>query len=91
MDLPPGCSGAHDVPFYERTLREILEAGIPYDSVCFKDASGTSSPQKVYETIKMAKSFLPEGTHVRLHTHETAGVSVACYLAALEAGADGID
>jgi len=91
MDLPPGCEGAHDVGFYEKTLREILDSGIPYDSVCFKDASGTSSPQKVYETIKMAKRLLPEGTHVRLHTHETAGVSVACYLAALEAGVDGID
>ncbi|MDR1008067.1 MAG: biotin/lipoyl-binding protein [Campylobacteraceae bacterium] len=91
MDLPPGCTGAHDVAFYEKTLREILDTGIPYDSVCFKDASGTSSPQKVYETIKMAKKLLPEGTHVRLHTHETAGVSVACYLAALEAGVDGID
>ena len=91
MELPPGCSGAHDVPFYEKTLREILDAGIPYDSVCFKDASGTSNPQKVYETIKMAKKLLPEGVHVRLHTHETAGVSVACYLAALEAGVDGID
>ncbi|MDL0088568.1 biotin/lipoyl-containing protein [Campylobacter gastrosuis] len=91
MDLPPGCSGAHDVAFYERILREILDANIPYDSVCFKDASGTSSPQKVYETIKMARKMLPEKTHIRLHTHETAGVSVACYLAALEAGADGID
>ena len=91
MDLPPGCVGAHDVPFYEKTLRAILEAGIPYDSICFKDASGTSSPQKVYETIKMARRLLPEGTHIRLHTHETAGVSIACYLAALEAGADGID
>ncbi len=91
MELPPGCSGAHDVAFYEKTLREILDAGIPYDSICFKDASGTSNPQKVYETIKMAKKLLPEGVHVRLHTHETAGVSVACYLAALEAGIDGID
>ncbi|HIP30257.1 MAG TPA: biotin/lipoyl-binding protein, partial [Sulfurospirillum arcachonense] len=91
MELPPGCSGAHDVAFYEKTLRDILDAGIPYDSICFKDASGTSSPQKVYETIKMAKKLLPENTHVRLHTHETAGVSVACYLAALEAGVDGID
>ncbi len=91
MDLPPGCTGAHDVAFYEKTLREILDSGIAYDSVCFKDASGTSSPQKVYETIKMAKKLLPEDTHVRLHTHETAGVSVPCYLAALEAGADGID
>lgn len=91
MDLPPKCVGAHDVAFYEKTLRDILDSGIPYHSVCFKDASGTSSPQKVYETIKMAKKLLPEGMHVRLHTHETAGVSVACYLAALEAGADGID
>lgn len=91
MDLPPGCTGAHDVAFYEKTLRDLLDAGIPYDSICFKDASGTSSPQKVYETIKMAKKILPENVHVRLHTHETAGVSVACYLAALEAGIDGID
>ena len=29
--------------------------------------------------------------HIRLHTHETAGVSVACYQAALVAGVDGID
>ncbi|MGF7405250.1 biotin/lipoyl-containing protein [Campylobacter concisus] len=91
MDLPSGCVGAHDVKFYEKILREILDANIPYHSVCFKDASGTSSPQKVYETIKMARKLLPEKTHIRLHTHETAGVSVACYLAALEAGADGID
>lgn len=91
MELPPGCTGAHDVPFYEKTLRQILDADIPYDSVCFKDASGTSSPQKVYDTVKMAKKLLPEGTHVRVHSHETAGVSIACYTAALEAGADGID
>ena len=91
MDLPPGCVGAHDVAFYEKTLREILDSGIPYHSICFKDASGTSSPQKVYETIKMARNLVPEGTHLRLHTHETAGVSVACYLAALDAGVDGID
>ena len=91
MDLPAGLEGAHDAAFYERILREILDAGIPYDSVCFKDASGTSSPQKVYETIKMARRLLGDETHIRLHTHETAGVSVACYLAALEAGVSGID
>ncbi len=91
MDLPPGCEGAHDAAFYEKSLRDILDSGIPFDSVCFKDASGTSSPQKVFETIKMARKLLGDAVHLRLHTHETAGVSVACYLAALEAGADGID
>jgi len=91
MDLPPKCEGAHDVAFYEKTLRQILESGLPYDSICFKDASGTANPNKVYETIKMARKLLGDDTHIRLHTHETAGVSVAAYLAALEAGADGID
>ncbi|WP_270987973.1 biotin/lipoyl-containing protein [Campylobacter upsaliensis] len=91
MDLPPNCSGAHDVPFYEKILREILSAEIPFSSLCFKDASGTSNPEKIYQTIKMARSILPSQTHIRLHTHESAGVSIACYLAALEAGADGID
>jgi len=91
MDLPPGCEGAHTVEFYEKILRQILDAEIPYDSVCFKDATGTANPQKIYDTVKMAKRLLPEGTHVRLHTQETAGLSVAQNLAALDAGADGID
>ncbi|EJJ7225712.1 biotin attachment protein [Campylobacter coli] len=91
MDLPPNCQGAHDVPFYERILKEILAAEIPFNSICFKDASGTSNPNKIYETIKMARKNLPQDVHIRLHTHETAGVSIACYLAALEAGVDGID
>lgn len=91
MDLPPHCYGAHDVSFYEKILKEILLSEIPFHSICFKDASGTSNPNKIYETIKMAKRVLPSNIHVRLHTHETAGVSVACYLAALEAGVDGID
>jgi len=91
MDLPPGCHGAHTVEFYEKTLRDIMESGLPYDSICFKDASGTSNPQKVFETIKMARKLLGDDTHIRLHTHETAGVSVAAYMAALEAGVDGID
>lgn len=91
MDLPPNCVGAHDAAFYEKSLRDILDTGIKFHSVCFKDASGTSSPEKVYQTIKMARRLLGDSIHIRLHTHETAGVSVACYLAALEAGADGID
>ncbi|EAH5067004.1 biotin/lipoyl-containing protein [Campylobacter jejuni] len=91
MDLPSNCKGAHDVPFYEKILKEILTAEIPFHSICFKDASGTSNPNKIYKTIKIARKILPQDTHIRLHTHETAGVSIACYLAALEAGVDGID
>lgn len=91
MDLPPGCSGAHDVAFYKKKVVEILDSGIEFDSIAFKDASGTSNPAKIYETIAMARELLGQEIHIRLHTHETAGVSVAAYLAALEAGANGID
>jgi pyruvate carboxylase subunit B len=91
MELPPGCEGAHDPDFYEKTLRRILDADIPYDSVCFKDASGTSTPAKVYETIRRARKMLPEGTLLHFHSHETAGIGVLGYKAALDGGADAID
>ena len=91
MELPPGCEGAHTPEFYINTLKKILDADIPYHSVCFKDASGTAVPSKVYETIKQARKLLPDGTEIRFHTHETAGISVLGYKAALDAGADGID
>ena len=91
MELPPGCSGAHDAAFYTKTLRQILDAGIPYDAVCFKDASGTAVPAKVYETISEARLMLPEDTFIHFHTHETAGIGVSANMAALDAGADAID
>ncbi len=91
MELPPGCTGAHDSAFYIDTLRQILDAGIPYDSVCFKDASGTAVPSKIYETISGARAMLPEDTFIHFHTHETAGIGVAANLAAIDAGADAID
>ena len=91
MELPPGCSGAHTPEFYMSVLEGILDDGVPFDSICFKDASGTAVPSKVYDTIKLARQRLGSDVHIRLHTHETAGVSVSAYIAALEAGADGID
>lgn len=91
MELPPGCSGAHTPEFYIKTLEDILDDGVPFSSICFKDASGTAVPSKVYDTIKLARQRLGDDIHIRLHTHETAGVSVSSYIAALDAGADGID
>jgi pyruvate carboxylase subunit B len=90
MELPPGCYGAHDPEFYLKTLKEILNSGLPYDSICFKDASGTSNPQKVYDTIKAARKLLGDDDIIWLHTHETAGIGITQYRAGIEAGADGI-
>ncbi|HJP33877.1 MAG TPA: biotin/lipoyl-containing protein [Candidatus Latescibacteria bacterium] len=91
MALPPGCVGAHDAAFYTQTLQAILDAEIPFDSVCFKDASGTAVPATVFETIVQARRALPEGTKIQFHTHETAGIAVSAYQAALDAGVDAID
>ena len=91
MALPPGCTGAHDAAFYAKTLEDILAADVPFDSVCFKDASGTTTPAIVHETIKAARKRLPEGTRIVFHTHDTAGIAIVCYQAAIEAGADQID
>ncbi len=90
MELPPGCTGAHDPDFYLRTLKEILDSGVPYDSVCFKDASGTANPAKVYETIRAARKLLGGDTDIWMHSHETAGIGVTQYKAAVDAGCDGI-
>ncbi|MFP4268584.1 MAG: biotin/lipoyl-containing protein [Spirochaetaceae bacterium] len=91
MALPPEASGAHTPEFYVGVLRQILDAGIPFDSVCFKDASGTSVPATVYETIKQARQLLGEDTHLTFHSHETAGVGVLQYKSALDAGANQVD
>ncbi len=87
MDLPEACEDAHTAEFYLNRLKVILESGLPFDSVCFKDASGTANPQKVYETFKGAREMLGEDALIWFHTHDTAGVSVACCLAAIEGGA----
>ena len=93
MGLPPGLEsgGAHTPEFYESRLKGILDAKIPFDRVCFKDASGTTTAAVAYETVKRARKMLPGNTHIQYHTHETAGNAILCYKAALEAGADGID
>lgn len=94
MSLAPGwdkTGKTHTPKFYANTLKQILDAGIGFDSVCFKDASGTTSPKVVAETISLARKMLPPETEITFHTHETAGTGVSCYLEAVKAGADRID
>ncbi|MDP6216854.1 MAG: biotin/lipoyl-containing protein, partial [SAR324 cluster bacterium] len=83
--------GAHDTKYYLKTLRNILDSDVPFDSICFKDASGTANPRKVHETIKGARKMVPEGTILHLHTHDTAGTAVSQYMSAIEGGIDRID
>jgi pyruvate carboxylase subunit B len=90
MGLPYRSDGAH-AEYYVDVVRRVLESGVRVDSVCMKDASGTTDPTTVYETAKGLKRILPPEVPLWHHTHDTASMAVACYMAALEGGADGID
>ena len=91
MEMPPGHETIHSAEFYIGLLRRIMESGISFDSLCFKDASGTSHPRKVFETIAGARKLLGKTTRIAFHTHDTAGTGTLAYMSALEAGVDQID
>ena len=96
MGLPPGMNtDAHSPKFYIGILKNILESGMHFDSLCFKDASGTCPPSVIYETVKQAREILDgenmKDIPIEMHTHDTADMSVQCYMAAIEGGAEIID
>jgi pyruvate carboxylase subunit B len=92
MGLPPHCRGdAHDAKYYINVVKQIIAAKIPFDSISFKDASGTTVPSIVYDVVKETRKLVSADTPIHFHTHETAGMSVVVYKAAIEAGADFID
>ena len=93
MGLPPSLNEKyfHSADFYTDKLKEILKADIPFDSLAFKDASGTTPPSIVYDSVKNARKLLPKDTTIQFHTHDTAGMAISSNMAAIEAGADIID
>jgi len=81
----------YDLEFYENKIIEILDSGVAFDSFCFIDELGNIAPKRVYDIIKLAREILGDYVHLRFHTHDTLGMGIAQYLAALEADVDGID
>ena len=91
MGLPFKSDKAHTPDFYIGIVRNLLKRDIQFDSVCLKDASGTTSPRTCYETAKGIKKILPPEIPLVQHTHDTASTAVACYMAGIAGGVDGID
>ena len=98
MALPPGVQNAypHSAAYYAGTLKQILEANVPFDSVCFKDASGTTPPSIVGETIRLCRQMLDRAfpnRHIDIvfHTHCSVGIAELCHMEAIRNGADQID
>ena len=91
MGLPFQSDQVHTPEFYIDVMKRLLERDIRIDSVALKDASGTTDPKTCYETAKGIKAILPPEIPLWMHTHDTASMAVACYMAGIEGGVDGID
>jgi len=91
MGMPFKSDVAHTPEFYINVGKRLLESDLEIDSICMKDASGTSDPQTVYETAVGLKKIMPPEMPLWYHTHDTASTAVYCYVAGIEGGVDGID
>jgi pyruvate carboxylase subunit B len=91
MGLPFKSDKVHTSEFYFNIGKQLLESGMHIDSICLKDASGTTDPKTIYDAAVALKKIMPSDMPLWLHTHDTASMAVACYMAGIAAGADGID
>jgi len=91
MGLPFKSDKVHTAEFYTDIGKRLLDSGMHIDSICLKDASGTTDPKTIYDTAVALKKIMPPEMPLWMHTHDTASMAVACYMAGIEAGVDGID
>jgi oxaloacetate decarboxylase alpha subunit/pyruvate carboxylase subunit B len=76
------------------TIEAFVQMGIELekmgcDSIGIKDMSGIMTPHFAYMLVKELKRTI--GLPITLHTHETAGLGAAAYLAAIDAGVDAVE
>jgi pyruvate carboxylase subunit B len=91
MGLPFKSDKVHTSKFYIDIGKRLLDSGMQIDSICLKDASGTTDPMTIYKTAIGLKKIMPPEMPLWQHTHDTASTAVTCYMAGLAGGVDGID
>jgi pyruvate carboxylase subunit B len=91
MGLPFESDTVHTPDFYINIGKKLLDSGVHIDSICLKDASGTTDPKTIYDAARGLKKLMPSDMPLWMHTHDTASTAVACYMAAVDGGADGVD
>lgn len=91
MGMPFESTEVHTAEFYIRIGKRLLDSGMRIDSICLKDASGTTDPKTIYDTVVGLKKIMPPEMPLWVHTHDTASTAVACYWAGIEGGCDGVD
>jgi oxaloacetate decarboxylase alpha subunit/pyruvate carboxylase subunit B len=80
-------SPVHTVDSFVKMGVELEKMGC--DSIGIKDMSGIIQPQIAVHLVKQLKKRI--GIPITLHTHDTAGLGAASYVAAIEAGVDCVE
>ncbi len=91
MGMPFKSDKVHTAEFYIDIGRRLLKSDLQIDSICLKDASGTTDPKTIYDTAVGLRKIMPPEMPLWQHTHDTASLAVACYMAGIQGGVDGID
>lgn len=86
-DLFDGSRAKYDLKYYVGIARELQRAGVHVLGI--KDMAGICRPRAAAALVKALKE--ETGLPVHFHTHDTAGISAASALAAIDAGCDAVD
>jgi pyruvate carboxylase len=78
----------YDVDYYVNYVTELVECDIHI--LAIKDMAGLLKPEAARMLVGAIRKKFPD-LPIHVHTHDTAGVGVATYLACMEAGADIVD
>ena len=80
-------SPVHTIDAFVKMAIELEKMGC--HSLGIKDMSGIMTPRVAYNLVKELKG--KTGLPITLHTHDTAGLGAAAYLAAIDAGVDTVE
>ncbi len=77
----------YTLDYYLRLAEQVAATGAHV--LCIKDMAGLLRPPAARLLVRALRERFDQPVH--LHTHDTAGASLATYLAAAEAGVDAVD
>ncbi|MCX6939100.1 MAG: pyruvate carboxylase subunit B [Verrucomicrobia bacterium] len=77
-------SPVHTIEAFVKMGSELRDLGC--NSIGIKDMSGVIAPRIAYDMVAQLRKKV--GLPITLHTHDTAGLGAAAYLAAIDAGVD---
>lgn len=80
-------SPVHTIEAFVKMGVELREMGC--DSIGIKDMSGVIAPRVAFDLVSQLRKRV--GLPITLHTHDTAGLGAASYLAAIDAGVDAVE